>query len=64
MDNCFYMEQHVKKKCIEAIYYLRNVSKIHKNISPRTLLKFSFMLLLVLSLRTTVTHFYMVLQNT
>ena len=33
------------------------------NISPRTLLKFSSMLLLVLSL-TTVTHFYMVFQNT
>ena len=63
MDNCFCMEQHVKKICGEANNHLRNISKIRANISPRTLLKFSSMLLLVLSL-TTVTHFYMVFQNT
>ena len=28
MDNCFCMEQHVKKICSEANYYLRNISKI------------------------------------
>ena len=62
MDNCFCMEQHVKKICSEANYHLKNISKI-RNISSRTLLKFSSMLLLALSL-TIVTHFYMVFQNT
>ena len=33
MDNCFCMEQRVKKICIEAIYYLRNISKIHKYLT-------------------------------
>ena len=63
MDNCFGMEQHVKKICSEANYHLRNISKIRKYISPRTLLKCTSMLLLVLSV-TTVTHFYIVFQNT
>ena len=62
MDNCFCMEQHVKKICSEANYHLRNISKIRKYLN-RTLLKFSSMLLLVLNL-TTVTDFYMVFQNT
>ena len=61
-ERIFCMEQDVKKICSEANYHLRNISKIRK-YSPRTLLKFSSMLLLVLSL-TTVTHFYMVFQNT
>ena len=62
IENCFCMEQHVKKICTEANYHLRNISKI-RNISSRTPLKFSSMLLLVLSL-STVTHFCMVFQNT
>ena len=59
MDNCLCMK-HVKKICSEANYHLKNnLYQRFANISPRTLLKFSSMLLLVLSL-TTVTHFYMV----
>ena len=47
-----------------AIFFsLSGVYQRFANISPRTPLKFSSMLLLVLSL-TTVTHFYMVFQNT
>ena len=33
MDNCFCMEQHVKKICIEANYHLRNISKIRKYLT-------------------------------
>ena len=33
MNNCFCMEQHVKKICSEAIYHLRNISKIHKYLT-------------------------------
>ena len=33
MDNCFCMEQHVKKICSEANYHLRNISKICKNLT-------------------------------
>ena len=51
--------------CITYGYFfsLSGVYQRFANISPTTLLKFSSMLLLVLSL-TTVTHFYMVFQNT
>ena len=60
MDNCLCMKQHVEKICSEANYRLKNnLYQRFANISPKTLLKFSYMLLLVLSL-TTVTHFYMV----
>ena len=33
MDNCFCMEQHVKKICSEANYHLRNISKICKYLT-------------------------------
>ena len=33
MDNCFCMEQHVKKICSEANYHLRNISKIRKYLT-------------------------------
>ena len=61
MDNCFCMEQHVKKICSEANYHRRNISKIRKYLTQDS--KFSTMVLLALIL-TTVTHFYIVLQNT
>ena len=61
MDNCFCMEQHVKKICSEANYHRRNISKIRKYLTQDS--KFSTMVLLALSL-TTVTHVYIVLQNT
>ena len=48
IDNCFCMEQHVKKICSEANYNLRNNQRF-TNVSPRTLLKFPSMLLLVLT---------------
>ena len=61
MDNCFCMEQHGKKICSEANYHRRNISKIRKYLTQES--KFSTMVLLALSL-TTVTHVYIVLQNT
>ena len=33
MDNCFCMEQHVKKICSEANYHLWNISKIRKYLT-------------------------------
>ena len=48
IDNCFCMEQHVKKICSEANYNFRNNQRF-TNVSPRTLLKFPSMLLLVLT---------------
>ena len=33
MDNCFCIEQHVKKICSEANYHLRNISKICKYLT-------------------------------
>ena len=33
MDNCFCMEQHVKKICSEANYHLSNISKIRKYLT-------------------------------
>ena len=33
MDNCFCMDQHVKKVCREANYHLRNISKIRKYLT-------------------------------
>ena len=33
MDNCFCMEQHVKKICSEANNHLRNISKIRKYLT-------------------------------
>ena len=33
MDNCFCMEQQVKKICTEANYHLSNISKIRKYLS-------------------------------
>ena len=62
MDNCFCMEQHAKKYVVRQIT-ISGIYQRFANISPRTLLRFSSLLLLVLSL-TTVTHFYMVFQNT
>ena len=61
MDNCFCMEQHVKKICSEANYHLRNISKIPKYLTQDSAQ--ILMLFLVLSL-TTVTHVYMVFQKT
>ena len=59
MDNCFYMEQHVKKICGEANYHLRNISNIHKYLTQESaqILIHAFIVHVVLSL-TTVTHFY------
>ena len=36
MDNCFCMEQHVKKICSEANYHLRNISKIRKYLTQHS----------------------------
>ena len=33
MDNCFCMEQHIKKTCSDANYHLRNISKIRKYLT-------------------------------
>ena len=33
MDNCFCMEQHVKKICSEANYHLRKIPKIRKYLT-------------------------------
>ena len=63
MDNRFCTEQHVKRLCSEEII-ISGIYQRFRNISPRTLLKFSSILLLVLSLQTTVTHFHMVFQKT
>ena len=57
MDNCFCMEQRVKKKNVVRQIIISGIYQRSANISPRTLLKFSSMLLLALSL-TIVTHFY------
>ena len=45
MDNCFCMEQHVKKICSEANYHLRNISKIRKYLtqhSAEILIQYTF----------------------
>ena len=36
MDNCFWMEQHIKKICSEANYHLRNISKIRKYLTQES----------------------------